>query len=205
RVGADWVTGSRIKTPGGPWAPRGGYVAGGVVLVGAAACRLTAPGIGREGGATFDLNRLLFQGLFLAPQIVGEAVKNAHLAAWVFDHLGYPVMPAPFTPRTDVIQAIQLGSRDKLIQFCRAVQTWSPIDAYVTPVPEAMPGYADAVVMAGGTFIEGSTLELSADGPLRDPYTVYVQGGCHLSHGVLALSAVLGGIGSLASIQSDFD
>ncbi|MEN9270579.1 MAG: methionine gamma-lyase family protein [Thermostichales cyanobacterium HHBFW_bins_127] len=205
QVGADLVAGSLIKNPGGTLAPAGGYVAGRVDLVEAAACRLTAPGIGREGGATFDLNRLLFQGLFLAPQIVGEAVKNAHLAAWVFDHLGYPVMPAPFTPRTDVIQAIQLGSRDKLIQFCRAVQTWSPIDAYVTPVPEAMPGYADAVVMAGGTFIEGSTLELSADGPLRDPYTVYVQGGCHLSHGVLALSAVLGGIGSLASVQSDFD
>jgi len=198
-VGADLVAGSLIKNPGGTLAPAGGYVAGREELVEAAACRLTAPGIGREGGATFDLNRLLFQGLFLAPQMVGEAVKNAHLAAWVFDHLGYGVMPAPFCPRTDVIQAIQLRSPDKLVAFCRAVQTWSPIDAYVTPVPEAMPGYADAVVMAGGTFIEGSTLELSADGPMRDPYTVYLQGGSHLSHGALALSAVLTALGHCQS------
>ncbi|GAB4217181.1 MAG: methionine gamma-lyase family protein [Synechococcales cyanobacterium] len=194
-VGADLLAGSLIKNPGGTLAPAGGYVAGRADLVEAAACRLTAPGIGREGGATFDLNRLLFQGLFLAPQMVGEAVKNAHLAAWVFDHLGYPVMPAPLIPRTDVIQAIQLGSPDKLVAFCRAVQTWSPIDAYVTPIPEAMPGYADAVVMAGGTFIEGSTLELSADGPMRDPYTVYLQGGSHLSHGALTLTAVLQALG----------
>jgi len=194
-LGADVVAGSLIKNPGGTLAPAGGYVAGRTDLVGAAACRLTAPGIGREGGATFDLNRLLFQGLFLAPQIVGEAVKNAHLAAWVFDQLGYPVMPPPFVPRTDVIQAIQLGSPEKLVAFCRALQTWSPIDAYVTPIPEAMPGYADAVVMAGGTFIAGSTLELSADGPLRDPYTVFVQGGSHLSHGALALSAVVQALG----------
>ncbi len=188
-VGADLIAGSLIKNPGGTIAPAGGYVAGRADLVEQAACRLTAPGIGREGGATLDQNRLLYQGLFLAPQMVGEAVKIAHLAAATFAELGYPVSPLPGTPRTDVIQAIQLGSAAKLQAFCQAIQTWSPIGAYLAPIPDQIPGYADAVVMAGGTFIEGSTLELSADGPLREPFTVYLQGGTHLAHGRIALRA----------------
>jgi cystathionine gamma-lyase len=196
-VGADLIAGSLIKNPGGTIAPAGGYVAGRADLVDKAAYRLTAPGIGRAGGATFDLNRLLFQGLFLAPQMVGEAVKIAHLAAATFRDLGYPVSPAPAAPRTDVIQAIQLGSTAKVLAFCRAVQQWSPIGSYLDPVPDSIPGYADDVVMAGGTFIEGSTLELSADGPLRPPYNVYLQGGTHLSHGAIAIQAAAAAIQAL--------
>lgn len=191
QVGADLIAGSLIKNPGGTIAPAGGYIAGKKSYVQQAACRLTAPGIGSQGGTTFDLSRLLFQGLFLAPQVVGEALKIAHLAAQVFQDLGYPVSPGPGSPRTDVIQAIQLGSAEKLQRFCRIIQTYSPIDSYVKPVPEVVPGYGDAVVMAGGTFVEGSTLELSADGPLREPYIAYLQGGTHLGHGILALNAVV--------------
>ncbi|WP_287128208.1 methionine gamma-lyase family protein, partial [Candidatus Cyanaurora vandensis] len=153
--------------------------------------RLTAPGIGREGGSSLDLNRLLFQGLFMAPGVVGEAVKGAHLASWTFKELGYPVNPSPFQVRTDVIQAIRLGDPLKLQKFCRAIQQASPIGSYLEPVPDLVPGYADPVIMAGGTFIEGSTLELSADGPLREPYIVYLQGGVHLAHMELALAQVL--------------
>ncbi|WP_017325970.1 methionine gamma-lyase family protein [Synechococcus sp. PCC 7336] len=188
-VGADLIAGSLIKNPGGTLAPAGGYVAGRADLVEKAACRLTAPGIGSAGGATFDRNRLLFQGLFMAPQVVGEAVKIAHLAASTFAEMGYPVAPAPTAARTDVIQAIQLGTAEKVQAFCRAIQSRSPIDSYLDPVPDRIPGYADAVMMAGGTFIEGSTLELSADGPLRSPYNVYLQGGTHLSHGAIAIEA----------------
>ncbi len=186
-VGADLMAGSLIKNPGGTIATAGGYVAGKAEYVELAAQRLTAPGIGREGGATFDLNRLLFQGLFLAPQMVGEAMKSSHLAAYVFDKLGYQVKPLPCEPRRDIIQAIQLGDPKKLIEFCRNLQRFSPIDSYVDPVPGEMPGYVSQLVMAGGTFIDGSTLELSADGPLREPYTVFLQGGTHWTHVAIAL------------------
>lgn len=172
-VGADLMAGSLIKNPGGTIAPAGGYVAGRADLVEAAACRLTAPGIGSSGGATFDQNRLLFQGLFLAPQMVAEAMKGSHLIAWVCDRLGYPVQPDPWEPRRDVIQAVRLGSAEKLVAFCRAIQQHSPIGAYLDPVPAPMPGYESDLVMAGGTFIDGSTSEFSADGPLREPYTVF--------------------------------
>ena len=181
------MAGSLIKNPGGTIATAGGYVAGKAEYVELAAQRLTAPGIGREGGATFDLNRLLFQGLFLAPQMVGEAMKSSQLAAYVFDKLGYEVKPKPFEPRRDIIQAIQLGSPEKLIEFCRNLQRFSPIDSYVDPIPGGMPGYVSQLVMAGGTFIDGSTLELSADGPLREPYTVFLQGGTHWTHLAIAL------------------
>jgi cystathionine beta-lyase family protein involved in aluminum resistance len=190
-VGADLMAGSLIKNPGGTVVTAGGYIAGKADLVEAAACRLTAPGIGSEGGATFDQNRLLYQGLFLAPQMVGEAMKGTYLTGYVFDKLGYPVNPAPLAPRGDVIQAIKLGSAEKLIAFCKAIQQHSPIGSYLDPVPDAMPGYESKVVMAGGTFIEGSTLELSADGPLREPYIVYCQGGTHWSHVSLALQAAI--------------
>lgn len=190
-IGADLIAGSLIKNPGGTVVSAGGYIAGRADLVEAAACRLTAPGIGSQGGATFDQNRLLFQGLFLAPQMVGEAMKGTYLTGYVFDKLGYPVNPPPLAPRGDVIQAIKLGSAKKLIAFCKAIQQHSPIGSYLDPIPDDMPGYESQVVMAGGTFIEGSTLELSADGPLREPYIVYCQGGTHWTHVSIALQAAI--------------
>lgn len=194
-VGADLIAGSLIKNPGGTIVTAGGYVAGRADLVEAAACRLTAPGIGSAGGATFDQNRLLFQGLFLAPQMVGEAIKGNHLTAYVFQQLGYPVNPLPKTPRRDVIQAIQLGSPEKIIAFCRAIQQHSPIGSYLDPVPANMPGYESELVMAGGTFIDGSTSEFSADGPLREPYVVFCQGGTHWTHIAIALEAAAEAVG----------
>ena len=196
-IGADLIAGSLIKNPGGTVVSAGGYIAGRAELVEAAACRLTAPGIGSQGGATFDQNRLLFQGLFLAPQMVGEAMKGTYLTGYVFDKLGYPVNPPPLAPRGDVIQAIKLGSAKKLIAFCKAIQQHSPIGSYLNPIPDDMPGYESQVVMAGGTFIEGSTLELSADGPLREPYIVYCQGGTHWTHVSIALQAAIEAVGSL--------
>jgi len=190
-VGADLVAGSLIKNPGGTIVTAGGYIAGKAKLVEAATCRLTAPGIGSSGGATFEQNRLLFQGLFLAPQMVGEAIKGTHLTAYIFEQLGYPVNPQPMAPRRDVIQAIQLGSPEKLIVFCRAIQQYSPIGSYLDPVPAQMPGYESQLVMAGGTFIDGSTSEFSADGPLRDPYIVFCQGGTHWTHVAIALEAAI--------------
>ena len=195
-VGADLMAGSLIKNPGGTIVTAGGYVAGRSDLVEAATCRLTAPGIGSYGGATFDQNRLLFQGLFLAPQMVGEAMKGNHLTAYVFDKLGYPVNPAPMAPRRDVIQAIQLGSPQKLIAFCRAIQQHSPVGSYLDPIPAEMPGYESQLVMAGGTFIDGSTSEFSADGPLREPYVVFCQGGTHWTHVALALEAAIKAVGA---------
>jgi cystathionine beta-lyase family protein involved in aluminum resistance len=190
-VGADLMAGSLIKNPGGTIVTAGGYVAGRADLVEKACCRLTAPGIGSYGGATFDQNRLLYQGLFLAPQMVGEAMKGNHLTAYVFDKIGYPVNPAPFEPRRDVIQAIKLGDPKKVIAFCKAVQQWSPIGSYLEPVPAEMHGYESELIMAGGTFIDGSTSEFSADGPLREPYTVFCQGGTHWTHVAIALEAAL--------------
>lgn len=195
-VGADLMAGSLIKNPGGTIVTAGGYVAGRADLVEAATCRLTAPGIGSSGGATFNQNRLLFQGLFLAPQMVGEAMKGNHLTAYVFEKLGYPVNPSPMAPRRDVIQAIQLGSPKKLIAFCRAIQQHSPIDSYVDPIPAVTPGYESQLVMAGGTFIDGSTSEFSADGPLREPYVVFCQGGTHWTHVAIALEAAIEAVGA---------
>lgn len=194
-VGVDLMAGSLIKNPGGTIVTAGGYVAGRAELVEAACCRLTAPGVGSEGGATFDQNRLLFQGLFLAPQMVGEAIKGNHLTAQVFQDLGYPVNPLPLAPRRDVIQAVRLGSPDKLIAFCKAIQQHSPIGAYLEPVPAPMPGYESHLVMAGGTFIDGSTSEFSADGPLREPYIAFCQGGTHWTHVAIALEAAIAAVG----------
>lgn len=195
-VGADLIAGSLIKNPGGTIATAGGYVAGRADLVEKACCRLTSPGIGSEGGATFDQNRLLFQGLFLAPQMVGEAMKGNHLTSYVFHKLGYLVNPLPDAPRRDVIQAIRLGSPEKVIAFCKAIQEYSPIGSYLSPVPAEMPGYESELVMAGGTFIDGSTSEFSADGPLREPYTVFCQGGTHWTHVAIALEAAIAAVGS---------
>ncbi|NES75175.1 MULTISPECIES: methionine gamma-lyase family protein [unclassified Okeania] len=201
-VGADLVAGSLIKNPGGTIVPAGGYVAGRADLVEAAACRLTAPGIGSSGGATFEQNRLLFQGLFLAPQMVGEAMKGNHLTAYVFDKLGYPVNPLPFEKRRDVIQGIRLGSPEKLISFCRAIQQYSPVGSYLDPVPAPMPGYESQLVMAGGTFIDGATSEFSADGPLREPYVVFCQGGTHWTHVAIALEAAIEAVGFGMEVKS---
>jgi cystathionine beta-lyase family protein involved in aluminum resistance len=190
-VGADLIAGSLIKNLGGTIVNAGGYIAGQKMLVEAAACRLTSPGIGSEGGATFNQSRLLFQGLFLAPQMVGEAIKGGHLIAYIFDKLGYEVNPLPMVPRRDIIQGIKLGSPEKLIAFCRAIQTHSPVGSYLDPVPAEMPGYESQLVMAGGTFIDGSTSEFSADGPLREPYIVFCQGGTHWTHISLTLEAAI--------------
>ena len=194
-VGADLMAGSLIKNPGGTIVPAGGYVAGRADLVEAATCRLTAPGIGSSGGATFDLNRLLFQGLFMAPGVVGEAKKGNHLTAYVFYKLGYRVNPIPLARRRDVIQAIEFNSAEKLIAFCRAVQQNSPVGSYLDPVPAPMPGYESQLVMAGGTFIDGSTSEFSADGPLRPPYVAFCQGGSHWTHVSIALEAAIDAVG----------
>lgn len=194
-VGADLMAGSLIKNPGGTIVPAGGYVAGRADLVEAATCRLTAPGIGSSGGATFDLNRLLFQGLFLAPGFVGEAIKGNHLTAYVFYQLGYRVNPMPLAKRRDVIQAIEFGCPDKLTAFCRAIQQNSPVGSYLAPVAAPMYGYESQLVMAGGTFIDGSTSEFSADGPLREPYVAFCQGGTHWTHVSIALEAAIEAVG----------
>ena len=190
-VGADLIAGSLIKNLGGTIAPTGGYLAGHAELVEQACCRLTAPGIGSEGGTSFDLNRLLFQGLFLAPQMVAEALIGAELVAQVFSDLGFATNPAPGAERSDGIQAVRLGSPALLKAVCRAFQAASPIGAYLDPVPAPMPGYASELVMAGGTFIDGSTSEFSADAPLREPYVLYVQGGTHRAHSAIALERAL--------------
>lgn len=201
-VGADLMAGSLIKNPGGTIVPAGGYVAGRADLVSQATCRLTAPGIGSSGGATFDLNRLLFQGLFMAPGLVGEAKKGNHLTAYVFYKLGYRVNPIPLARRRDVIQAIEFGSADKLIAFCRAVQQNSPVGSYLDPVPSPMPGYESQLVMAGGTFIDGSTSEFSADGPLRPPYVAFCQGGTHWTHVAIALEAAIDAVGPANNVTN---
>ena len=190
-VGADLMAGSLIKNLGGTIAPTGGYVAGREELVEQACCRLTAPGIGSEGGTGFDLHRLLFQGLFLAPQMVTEALLCAELTAAVFDGLGYAVKPLVGGVRSDVIQAVRLESPEPLKAVCRAFQTCSPVGSYLDPIPAPMPGYASELVMAGGTFIDGSTSEFSADGPVREPYVLYAQGGTTQAHAELALERAL--------------
>jgi cystathionine beta-lyase family protein involved in aluminum resistance len=181
-VGADLIAGSLIKNLGGGLAPTGGYVAGREDLVKLAANRWTAPGIGASVGASLDLNRLLFQGLFLAPHIVGEALQGAVFTSALFSELGFQVSPQYDEQRTDLIQAIKLGNKELLRAFCRGLQQASPVDAHVIPEPWVMPGYQDQVIMAGGTFIQGATIELSADGPMREPYTVYFQGGLCREH-----------------------
>jgi cystathionine beta-lyase family protein involved in aluminum resistance len=203
-VGVDLIAGSLIKNLGGTLATTGGYVAGRAELVEQACCRLTAPGIGRGGGTSFDLNRLLFQGLFLAPQMVAEALICAELVAAVFADLGFPVHPRAGAGRSDLIQAVKLGSKQSLIAVCRAFQAASPVGSYLDPVPAPMPGYASELVMAGGTFIDGSTSEFSADGPLREPYVLYAQGGTHRAHGQIALQRALVALAQAGLDQGSF-
>ncbi|MBY0402379.1 MAG: methionine gamma-lyase family protein [Cyanobacteria bacterium] len=190
-VGADLMAGSLIKNPGGGIVPAGGYVAGRKDLVESCACVLTCPGVGSEGGYTYDLTRVVLQGLFMAPGIVKEALKGMTLAAHVFEDLGYSVLPSWQSVRSDIIQVIHLETPENLVHFCQILQKYSPINSGVLPIPAQLPGYEDEVVMAGGTFIEGSTLELSADGPLRPPYTVFLQGGLTYAHTRYALSKIL--------------
>ncbi len=186
-VGADVMAGSLIKNPGGGLAPTGGYVAGTSACIEKIANRLTSPGIGREVGSYAAMYTPFFQGLFLAPHVVAQTIKGAALAAKVFNNCGCPVLPAFDAKRNDIIQSIQFQSKEQLIAFCQAIQSASPIDSYVVPEPWAMPGYCDEVIMAAGAFIQGSSIELSADAPIKEPYIAYLQGGLTYEHVKLAI------------------
>ena len=186
-VGADLVVGSLIKNPGGGLAPTGGYIAGRKDLVEGAAMRLTVPGIGAECGSTLGNNRLLYQGLFLAPHTVAQAVKTAVFAAGVMELLGYETEPASSAVRHDIIQMIHMREPEALKKFCKGIQFGAPVDSYVTPEPWDMPGYDCPVIMAAGAFIQGASIELSADAPMRPPYTVYLQGGLTYESGKLGI------------------
>ena len=180
--GADMTVGSLIKNPGGGLAPMGGYIAGTEECVENCAVRLTSPGLGREVGASLQVNRSLYQGLFLAPTVTAGALKGAVFAASLFERFGYRCIPDGTEKRNDIIQAIEFGSADGLKRFCEGIQAAAPVDSYVTPEPWAMPGYDSDVIMAAGAFIQGSSIELSADGPLHEPYAAYFQGGLTWEH-----------------------
>lgn len=186
QVGADLTCGSLIKNAGGGIAPTGGYVVGRPELVERVAARLVAPGIGTEVGANLGANRLVLQGLFLAPHVTGEAMRGAQFTAAFFERLGFGVRPRWDEVRSDLVQAVELGSGPALVAFCEAVQAASPVDSHVRPEPWAMPGYDDPVIMAAGAFVQGSSIELSADGPMRAPFAVYFQGGLTREHVLLA-------------------
>ena len=194
-VGADLIAGSLIKNPGGGIVEAGGYVAGKERFVELAASRLTAPGIGSEGGCMFNQSRLIFQGIFMAPSIVSEALKGAVLASQVFEDIGYVSTPKPDEYRTDIIQTIKFGEEKPLLDFCKTLQSYSPVESYLTPIPDEVPGYDVKLIMAGGSFIEGSTIELSADGPIRPPYAAYMQGGLNYAHVKIALKGILEKLG----------
>ena len=183
QVGADLCVGSLIKNPGGGLAPAGGYIVGKREYVEQAAFRLTAPGLGMEVGATFGVNQSFFQGLFLAPTVTASALKAAVFSAHVFENAGFRAIPSKDEPRFDIIQAVELKSAEGLIAFCTGIQAAAPVDSYVVPEPWAMPGYDCDVIMAAGAFVQGSSIELSADGPLREPYYVFFQGGLTWYHG----------------------
>ena len=192
-VGADLIIGSLIKNPGGGMAETGGYLAGTRRAVELVSYRMTSVGIGAEAGATLGQNKSMFKGLFYAPHTVSQALKTAHLAAYMFEKLGYTVEPRWNEERHDIIQSVIMGSEEGLCAFCRGIQAGSPVDAFVTPEPWAMPGYGDRVIMAAGAFVQGSSIELSADGPLREPYTAFFQGG---------LTYESGRIGIMSAVQS---
>lgn len=186
-VGADLMAGSLIKNPGGGLAPSGGYIAGRSDLVERAAMRLTTPGIGGECGASLGCNRLLFQGLFLAPHTTAQALKTAVFCAAMMEQIGIHSFPGVDDRRSDIIQTVCLGSEEKMRRFCKGIQKGAPVDSFVTPEPWAMPGYDDPVIMAAGSFIQGSSIELSADGPVRPPYDVFMQGGLTYESGKLGI------------------
>ena len=195
-VGADMIVGSLIKNPGGGLAPIGGYVAGRSDLIENCAYRLTSPGLGKEVGATLGVTQSFYQGFFLAPTVVCGALKGATFAANIYEALGYPVIPNGSESRHDIIQAVTLGSAEGVIAFCKGIQAAAPVDSYVSPEPWAMPGYDSDVIMAAGAFVQGSSIELSADGPVKPPYAVYFQGGLTWYHAKL---------GILKSLQSVID
>lgn len=186
-VGADMIVGSLIKNPGGGLAPVGGYIVGKKECVEHAAYRLTSPGLGKEVGASLGVTQSFYQGLFLAPTVVASALKSAIFAANIYESLGFPVIPNGTESRHDIIQAVTLNSPEALVAFCKGIQAAAPVDSHVTPEPWAMPGYDDEVIMAAGAFIQGASIELSADGPLRPPYAVYFQGGLTWHHGKLGI------------------
>ena len=195
QAGADIIAGSLIKNPGGGLAPTGGYIAGKAELVERAAMRLTTPGIGGECGSTLGNNRLLYQGIFMAPHIVAQALKTAVFCAAMMEQMGIETSPSIDDNRSDIIQMVKLGTPERMKQFCLGIQAGAPVDSYVTPEPWPMPGYDCPVIMAAGAFIQGSSIELSADGPMRAPYTVYMQGGLTYESGklgiMMAVSAML--------------
>ena len=186
-VGADMVVGSLIKNPGGGLAPIGGYICGTAECVERCAYRLSAPGLGQEVGANLGILPSFYQGFFLAPTVVAGALKGAIFAANIYERLGFPVIPNGTESRHDIIQAVELGSREAMVAFCRGIQAAAPVDSYVTPEPWAMPGYDDDVIMAAGAFVQGSSIELSANGPIRPPYAVYFQGGLTWYHAKLGI------------------
>jgi len=188
-VGADIIAGSLIKNPGGGIVRAGGYIAGREDLIEQCANRLTAPGLGKETGATFNMLQEMFQGFFLAPHVVGEALKGAVFTSRFLELLDFDTAPHFKDTRTDLIQSVSFHTEEQMIAFCEAIQQHSPVNSFVKPYPSAMPGYNDKVIMAAGTFIQGSSIELSADGPIREPYTVFVQGGLTYAHVKIAVTA----------------
>ena len=195
-VGADIMAGSLIKNPGGGLAPVGGYVVGKEELVNRVAYRLTSPGLGKEVGATLGVNTSFYQGFFLAPTVVAGALKGAIFAANIYEKLGFKVVPNGTESRHDIIQAVEFGKPEAVIAFCKGIQAAAPVDSFVTPEPWDMPGYDSQVIMAAGAFVQGSSIELSADGPIKPPYAVYFQGGLTWEHAKL---------GILKSLQSLID
>ncbi|MFD2925652.1 aminotransferase class I/II-fold pyridoxal phosphate-dependent enzyme [Halobacillus naozhouensis] len=187
-VGADLIAGSLIKNPGGGLARIGGYIAGRKHLIELCSYRLTAPGLGKETGASLNTLQEMYQGIFLAPHVVGEALKGAIFTAKFLDSLGFSTSPSFDEPRTDLIQSVNFDNAEQMVRFCQAIQAASPINSHVTPHPSPMPGYDSDVIMAAGTFIQGASLELTADGPLRRPYTAFVQGGLTYAHVKIAVS-----------------
>lgn len=194
QVGADIMAGSLIKNPGGGIVKTGGYIVGKKELVELASYRMAAPGIGGEGGASLYSLLEMFQGFFLAPHVVGEALKGAVFSSAMLERLGFRTDPLWHEPRTDLIQSIEFGSAERLITFCQGIQKSAPVDSHVTPYPSDMPGYADAVIMAAGTFIQGASIEFSADGPIRPPYLGFVQGGLTYSHVKVGILTALDGL-----------
>lgn len=202
-VGADIMAGSLIKNPGGGLALTGGYIVGKKDLIERVANRSTAPGIGKDCGLTFGMTRTVLQGLFLAPHIVAEALKGSLLTAYVYKNLGFRVLPDVDDKRSDIIQAIEFKSKDKMIAFCEGIQSASPIDSQFTPIPSEMPGYEDEVIMAAGAFVQGSSIEMSADGPIREPFFAYYQGGLTYEHCKLGVMKSLNNLYNKQLVELD--
>ena len=202
-VGADMIVGSLIKNPGGGLAPIGGYVAGRSDLIENCAYRLTSPGLGKEVGASLGVMQSFYQGFFLAPTVVSSAIKGAVFAANIYERLGFGVIPNGQESRHDIIQAVELGTAEGVIAFCKGVQAAAPVDSFVTPVPWAMPGYDSDVIMAAGAFVQGSSIELSADGPIKPPYAVYFQGGLTWPHAKLGILQSLQQLVSAGIVTED--